>query len=237
MMAHWSPEQFEFDDAGFEGTARLFPLPDLVLFPHVMQPLHVFEPRYRAMVSEALATDRLIAVVRLEPGWEADYEGRPPVASVACLGKIVSEHRLEDGRFNILLLGLRRIEIVGEVATPRPFRTAQARILHDGESPDAGERKRLIQDLLESFRRTLPTIKGVKDTMAVLLKKNVSLGVLTDLIAFATDFDGHIKQSLLAETNVLARAKMLLERLAADGPHGRAWPKGLGGFPPSFSAN
>ncbi len=84
--------------ADFTGVARLFPLPNLVLFPHVMQPLHIFEPRYRQMTADALTSDRLIAVVLLRPGWEAEYPGRPPINPVACLGKIVAEQRLHNER-------------------------------------------------------------------------------------------------------------------------------------------
>src|SRR5947208_12924499 len=98
----------------FTGTARLFPLTNLVLFPHVMQPLHVFEPRYRQMTADALAGDRLIALALLKPGWEPDYEGRPDLFPVACLGRIVAEQKLEDGRFNILLRGLARVRMVKE---------------------------------------------------------------------------------------------------------------------------
>src|SRR5690348_5650973 len=90
----------------FEGVARLFPLPNLVLFPQVMQPLHIFEARYRQMTEDALAGDRLIAMALLRPGWEANYADRPDIHAVACLGRIVAEQRLDDGRFNILLRGL-----------------------------------------------------------------------------------------------------------------------------------
>src|SRR5438067_9110869 len=96
----------------FAGSARLFPLPNLVLFSHVMQPLHVFEPRYRQMTADALAADRLIALALLKPGWEPDYEGRPDLFEVACLGRVVAEQRLEDGRYNILLRGLARIRLL-----------------------------------------------------------------------------------------------------------------------------
>ena len=99
-------EETTFSEAGFSGTVRLFPLPNLVLFPHVLQPLHVFEPRYRELVREALAGDGLIAMGTLLPGWESDYEGRPPVFPMACLGRIVSHHQLDDGSYNILLLGV-----------------------------------------------------------------------------------------------------------------------------------
>jgi uncharacterized protein len=77
----------EFDAATFCGVARLFPLPNLVLYPHVMQPLHIFEERYREMLEDALAGDRLIAMAVLEPGYEHDYDSRPPIGEYACLGK------------------------------------------------------------------------------------------------------------------------------------------------------
>jgi Lon protease-like protein len=202
-----------------------------------MQPLHIFEPRYREMVQDALATDRLIAIARLEPGWETDYEGRPPIASIGCLGKIVSDHRLEDGRFNILLLGLRRIEIIRELATPASFRVADVRILHDHVAAhDRESRKRLRQELLETFRTALPIGKGAQDTIASLLKKHVPLGVLADLIAFTAELDVAFKQSLLAETDVVGRAEALVARLT-EAKERRTWPKALGGFPPTFSAN
>src|SRR5271166_6273395 len=102
----------DLSDLGdFGGTARLFPLPNLVLFPQAVQPLHIFEPRYRQMTADALNADRLVALVLLAPGWEADYAGRPALHQVACLGRIVADHRLEDGRFNILLRGLSRIRL------------------------------------------------------------------------------------------------------------------------------
>ena len=91
--------------SSFSGMVRLFPLPNLVFFPQVMQPLHIFEPRYRQMTLDALAGDRLIALVLPKPGWEADYAGNPTLHPVACLGKIVADQKLKDGGFNILLRG------------------------------------------------------------------------------------------------------------------------------------
>src|SRR5882724_1016968 len=99
----------------FKGMARLFPLPNLVCFPQVVQPLHIFEPRYRAMTADALDGDKRIALVLPKPGWEADYEGRPAVHRVACLGKIVADQKLADGRYNLLLRGTTRIRIVEEI--------------------------------------------------------------------------------------------------------------------------
>src|SRR5690554_5796627 len=104
-------DDLDFDVFNFSGIARLFPLPNLVLFPHVMQPLHIFEPRYRAMMEEAIAGDQLIALAMLAPGWENQYEGRPPLLPMACLGRVATYQRLPDNRFNLLLLGLKRIKI------------------------------------------------------------------------------------------------------------------------------
>src|ERR1700722_2304739 len=117
--------------AGFSGKARLFPLPSLVFFPQVMQPLHIFEPRYRQMTADALAGDRFIALVLPRPGWDKDYAGKPAIHDVACLGRIMAEQQLDDGRFNILLRGLARIRIVKELSSSKLYRLPRCGVLHD----------------------------------------------------------------------------------------------------------
>src|SRR5262245_23493857 len=102
----------------FAGTARLFPLPNLVLFPHVGQPLHIFEPRYRQLMTDALDADRLIAMALLRPGWEDEYHKKPPIHDTVCIGRIHNEERLADGRFNLLLQGLCRARIREEIKSP-----------------------------------------------------------------------------------------------------------------------
>src|SRR5215467_10625354 len=97
----------------------LFPLPNVVLFPNVFLPLHIFEPRYREMVADAIATDRMIGMVLLRRGWEGDYEGRPPVYPVGCSGVVTHFERLSDGRYNIVLRGLERFRILQEDADLR----------------------------------------------------------------------------------------------------------------------
>src|SRR5688572_12253917 len=92
----------------------IFPLPNVVLFPNVFLPLHIFEARYREMVADALASDRLIGMTLLRPGWERDYEGRPPVYAIGCSGVITHVERLPDGRYNLVLRGLERFRIVEE---------------------------------------------------------------------------------------------------------------------------
>src|SRR2546423_6966864 len=92
----------------------LLPLPNVVLFPNVFLPLHIFEPRYREMIADALETDRMIGMTLLAPGWERDYEGRPAVYPVGCSGVITHAEHLADGRYNIVLRGLERFRIVEE---------------------------------------------------------------------------------------------------------------------------
>src|SRR5712691_8230083 len=92
----------------------IFPLPNVVLFPNVFLPLHIFEPRYREMVADALTSDRVIGMVLLKPGWEHDYEGRPMVYPIGCIGVMTHAERLADGRSNIVLRGVERFRIIEE---------------------------------------------------------------------------------------------------------------------------
>jgi len=141
----------------FAGEVRLFPLPNLVMFPHALQPLHIFEPRYRSMLEDSLESDSLLAVALLQPGWEADYEGRPAIFPVTCVGRIVSHTRLEDGRYNILLRGLRRASVIRETATDRPYRTAEVVVLEDLYSAShASTRADVRAQLMRHFRELIP---------------------------------------------------------------------------------
>jgi uncharacterized protein len=123
-------------------TARrlpLFPLPGVVLLPGTLLPLHVFEPRYSAMVTDALAADRLIGMALLRPGWEGAAEP-PPIYDVGGAGEIVESEELEDGRFNIVLEGRFRYRILDE-ASPCPYRLARVE-----EIPPAAFRSRADRD-------------------------------------------------------------------------------------------
>src|SRR6266446_7051837 len=127
-MGHPMSDDFTLPQT-FDGTVRLFPLPNVVLFPHVTLPLHIFEPRYRQMTMDALSGDRLITMVLLKPGFEAEYENCPPLYSVVCVGKIIVDYRLEDGRYNILLRGISRARIIKELSGDKLYRTAQVELI------------------------------------------------------------------------------------------------------------
>ena len=103
----------------FTGTVRLFPLPNFVMFPHVVQSLHVYEPRYREMLEDALQHDELLTMALMQPGWEKSYDDRPSIYPVTCVGRVMTHSRLKDGCYNILLLGLRRATVIRELPAGR----------------------------------------------------------------------------------------------------------------------
>jgi len=231
-------EDLSFSAEGFSGKARLFPLPNLVLFPHVMQPLRVFEPRYRELLEDALDDDRLIAMAVLAPGWESDYEGRPPLYPIACLGEITTSHRLEDGTYNVLLLGLQRVRLVRELRPARSFREAEVELCEDYSPPSrAVTRATLRRRLRGALVGILPSLPEAQEQLDQLLSTDVSLGVLTDVISYMLDLDLRDKEALLAQMDVHRRAELLLEHIsiALTGHHPTRW--GELAFPPQFSAN
>jgi ATP-dependent Lon protease len=228
------PDNSSFIAEKFSGIARLFPLPNLVVFPHVMQPLHIFEPRYRTMLGEALADDQLITMAVLMPGWEKDYEGRPPVFPSACLCKVVTHQRTDDGNHSVLIVGMKRVEIVSELPATKPFREAQVRLRHDDYSDEsAAERESRQQELFDRFRRTLPAKAETSEQLEQLLGKRVPLGILTDLVAYTLDIGIDRKVALLSEANVDRRAEVLLQFIVELGEDHRDRAT----FPPDFSVN
>src|SRR5688572_8448259 len=102
----------------------LFPLPEVVLFPGVTRPLLIYEPRYREMVADALKGDRIIGMVLLRPGYEKDYEGRPPIYEIGSAGQITEFERLPDGRYTLVLRGLVKFRVTSEDHR-RPYRLAR----------------------------------------------------------------------------------------------------------------
>ncbi len=184
----------------------LFPLPNVVLFPNVFLPLHIFEPRYRMMTADALADDRMIGMVLLQPGWESDYEGRPPVYPIGCSGVITHVDRVADGRFNLVLRGVQRFRIVEE-NVDKPYRRAVVESLADRP---AIERDRFT---IRSAREKLETL------LAPSLEKDVRVPAampdedLVNALAQYLDLEPVEKQALLERDCLSARAQSLVELL------------------------
>ncbi len=228
------PHDFGFDPASFSGQARLFPVPNLVMFPHVLQPLHVFESRYREMMEDALAGDKLIAMAVLKPGWETEYESRPGLYPVACLGQIVNSQRLEDGRYHLLLQGMYRVVLGAEVEPPRAFRAAKAELRADYCSPDdADKRLGLKRALLDAVRETVPDVVNRHSQIEEMLGKETALGVLADLLAYSLAVPLELKAQMLGEFNIDRRTEMLLRYLQQESDEPGSKPP----FPPDFSTN
>ncbi|HEY2839706.1 MAG TPA: LON peptidase substrate-binding domain-containing protein [Pirellulales bacterium] len=227
-------EESKFDPAEFSGVARLFPLPNLIMFPHVIQPLHIYEQRYRDLLEDALAGDRLIAMAQLAPGWENDYEGRPAIHRMACLGRVTTHVRLADGCYNLLLSGVARLALGRELKPTTSFRRAKARICFDRYPSKFEERKESLQRrLFAAFRRALPHSAAAQNPLFHLHESDIDLAALTDIIGFTLDLPLPLKETLLAECNVLSRARRLLNYLEGDAESSERGPK----FPPEFSRN
>ena len=203
----------------------LFPLPNVVLFPGVPLPLHIFEPRYRAMVADALEGDRLIGMVLLKPGFEADYESRPPIFPIGCRGVIVHSAKLDDGRYNIVLNGLERVRVIEE-DHQRPYRRAVVEVLPDPPLDD--EEGTAMREL----RNRLETIVGLKDLADPAAQRLVEMPdtEFVHAMAAALDLEPLEKQALLEQPTLPKRAHALLEllemhRLAANIPDRPARPQ------------
>jgi len=203
-------------------TLPLFPLPSVVLFPNVFLPLHIFEPRYRQMVSDALGGDRMIGMVLLQPGYEADYERSPAVYDVGCAGLITHVERLADGRFNIVLRGLERFRIVGEerhsstVLYRRALIAPLAEQLPSRQDGLKGERQKLEALLAPLFSGTLAE-RGLPPAMP-------DEDVINALAQYL-ELEPIEKQALLERDGPLARCRSLVEliemkALTSKGPAG-----------------
>ena len=189
-------------------TIPIFPLPNVVLFPNVFLPLHVFEPRYRKMVDDALNGDRIIGMVLLRPGWEGHYEGRPAVYPIGCAGVITHAERLPDGRFNIVLRGMEKFRILDE-QDEQQYRVASVEPVPDpgidaaARNDMRGERKRLEMLLV-------PQPEGTGDPK---VPSSMPDEDLVNALAQYLEFEPVEKQALLERTGVLDRCRSLIELL------------------------
>lgn len=244
-MGHWENAGLPDD---FDGVVRLFPLPNLVLFPHVIQALHIFEPRYCEMLSDSLESDHLITMALLTPGWEMQVDQNPAIGDVVCIGRIVSHTPTDDGRHNILLAGIHRAKIVSELGVETPFRQARVELLYDYVPPDSEELVEQYRDsLLGVFRSLIPQDASGSKTFGELLTRQLPLGILTDIVGYAVSLPSDVKLRLLGETNIIARYEILMSYLGNPDEEDPSFPLSKPGnptqlpraqeFPPKFSDN
>ena len=184
-----------------EFTIPIFPLPDFVFFAHTRIPLHIFEPRYRAMVAEALEGSRRIGLVLLQEGWQRDYFGSPPVHDRGTAGLIESSYEYEDGRYDLMLRGLVRYRILEE--TPgRDYRVA--RVIADPEfHGEPGRINGLRTELVTLAKRYLAHFP---DDPKVPELETAPFDAIVNALVMALGFDSERKQELLALSDLTERA-------------------------------
>lgn len=191
----------------------IFPLPGVVLFPHTILPLHVFEPRYRAMFSDALDGEKIIAIAQLRPGWEPLYHTlKAPIYRTAGLGKIVQSEQLDDGNYNVLLRGLGRAAIVEELVSP-PYRKARIEPFETFCSANDEESDRIRGRLFDAIGQS-PGIDGkLRQNWLKLREMPLGLDECVDLLAAGLPCAPELRQCILDEPDAAMRADIVLKQI------------------------
>ena len=206
----------------FPSSLPIFPLPSVVLFPNVFLPLHIFESRYRQMIADALAGDRIIGMVLLKPGYEDDYEGRPPIYRTGCSGLITHVERTEDGRYNLVLRGLEKFIVHGEEDPTVGTQYRRALVTTVDEMVSKSER-----DALKNERHKLEALlTPLFDVAEHRLPQNMPDEDLVNALAQYMEFEPLEKLALLERAGPLARCRAMVEllemkALMKDGDAGR----------------
>ena len=195
-----------------EGVLRsvgLFPLPRLVLFPGALMPLHIFEPRYRALVHDSLAQSKLLCLANSNLALPSDAFGQPALEAVAGLGEIVRHEKLSDGRYNILVLGKQRVRIVERPFTP-PYRIADLQLLSD--APASVEQAQL-QALVGVARSMMREVREAQPGFNFELPVEEDASRLVDVCTHYLVADSEIRQQLLETLDVQQRLQLCLDTL------------------------
>lgn len=194
-------------------VAPIFPLPDITLFPRTLLPLHIFEARYRVMVADALARDRRICMVRLRPGYQATYAGKPDVFAVGGLGQIVSCERLANGRYDLVLRGEARVRLVRELPTDTLYRVVACERLDDVEPP--ADPAPLVERVRTACRAILAVLGRPADFLDAVLAEGQPPSIIADRVAAGVLPGPDVRQELLETTDVDVRLSRLVLALEA----------------------
>jgi Lon protease-like protein len=183
----------------------IFPLPGAILFPRSQLPLHIFEPRYREMVRDAIDGGGQMAMIQPH---RLDDDNMAPLYGVGCVGEIVSVEELSDGRFNIVLLGSRRFRLVGEAEVTASYRCAEVDIeaFNDSEPPPLSLVERA--EVEREARRLGDALRLAVDWAAV---SRLDDEMLVNAIAQVAPLDVGAKQALLEQPSLEGRADLLVQ--------------------------
>jgi len=193
----------------FSGEVPVFPLSNVVLFPYVLLPLHIFEERYKRMLHDTLSRDKLISMALLKPGWEKDYYHSPEVYEMSCLGRVISTEYFKDGRANIILYGLKRVQIVKFLETNQ-YRIAEVNIIEEKSEASDELYREHIEALLTKWNGSM---KEDQKNHRIEINTSISLDKLTDTLSTLIVSNVFERQQLLEEINPAKRAEIIIRCL------------------------
>lgn len=222
---------------GFSNVVRLFPLPNLVLFPGVVQSLHLFEPRYRTMAADALAADELITLALIKPGGPVKDDENPEIAQTVCVGKILSHTLLDDGRYNMFLVGTKRARIVTELSRDKPYRMAEVEILEDVVA-DLSDLDDLRHQIVDAFR-SMAMLRSSWNHEALdqFLDDDLPFGHLVDMICYSCGASPVDQQRVLETVELSDRGQIVLDLIKQQIESNQNDRVATNDFPPGFSLN
>lgn len=193
----------------------IFPLPTTIFFPSTNLPLHIFEPRYKQMISDTLKGNGLLGMIIFEPGWEEHYFSRPKIVSVGCVGKIKDAVLLDEGKYNISLFGLNRFRIIQEISG-KPYRQAEVEFLEEKNDLVLDiEKKHPLITQYENYLKLLPENTGEKQK-PLELDRCETLANLVDQIAYSLGISTGQKQAFLEEQDTLKRMQTVQSMLTLN---------------------
>jgi Lon protease-like protein len=187
----------------------LFPLPNAVLFPKTPMPLYIFEEKYRTMVRDVVAGNGELVIALMREGLEFKQTGISTVHSIACLGKIETCEELEDGKFNIVVVGVRRVRLI-RIVQNIPYRLVEVELLEDdayaSDSEEVVRRQGILGDLFSQFTELAA---GMEDP-AMDLVPEIDFESLVNMVAMTLNLSMEQKQALLEISNIVLRCDMLV---------------------------
>jgi Lon protease-like protein len=197
-------------------TISIFPLPGTIFYPNTHLPLHIFEPRYKQMVADALKGNRLIGMIIFKPGWEENYYQSPEIVAVGCVGRIERAVSLDEGKYNLALLGLHRFQIVREI-TGKPWRQAEV-IYLENRNDRVLDKKNPVEQwhpLIPKYQEYLSLLPEKEERPNhVELQRCETLGNVVDQIAYDFNMSADQKQAYLEELDVLQRVRMVESQIS-----------------------
>lgn len=192
----------------------IFPLPGAILLPGSYLPLHIFEPRYRAMVSDSLARDRRIAMIQPRPGENGPH---PALFDVGCVGRIMNVEALDDGRFNLILEGLTRFRLLREIEVSTPFRQVEGAfddfVDDENEQPPLAS---IVRAEIEQSARDFAEARGFALDWSEI--ERLDDDSLVSGLSQLSPFDVASKQALLEAPDLVTRADLLCQFFRFFGP-------------------